>query len=60
MPVKTGSWSSILFVLAAFLVFFSLLSLFGSISTDLGSTFLQAILVIGILIMFVLILRRRL
>lgn len=59
MPVKTGSWFSILFVLAAFLVLFSLLGLTGSIPTDLGTTLLELILIIGVALLLTSILRRR-
>lgn len=59
MPLKTGSWFSILFVLAAFLVLFSLLGLTGSIPTDLGSTLLEVILIIGVLLLLSMVLKRR-
>lgn len=59
MSVKTGSWLSVLFVVAIFLILFSTLGLLGSISTDLGSSVLEIVLVLGLLIILSSLLRRR-
>jgi len=59
MCLKTGSWFSILFVLAAFLVLFSLLGLIGSIPTNLENTTLEVLLIIGVLLILLRVLESR-
>jgi hypothetical protein len=59
MRLKTGSWFSIVFVLAAFLVLFSLLGLIGSIPTNLENTTLEVLLIIGVLLMLLRVLESR-